>query len=122
MKRRALVLAFVVVGLLFTSVLPMRRYFDFRHRIAELHKTEQTLDARAAGLRQQKDLLMSDAEIARIARERLGMVRPGEVPFVIVTPDARAAAAAVDVPPPRTEPGLVSRWWHGVTRALRSAF
>lgn len=42
-------------------------------------------------LRQQIEVLKSEQYIEKIARERLGLVRPGEVPYIITLPDPAPA-------------------------------
>jgi cell division protein FtsB len=121
---RSAVLGVVFVGLLFTAVYPMQRYFDFRHHIAQLHQQERALTQERQRLEAEKQLLLTPKEIERLAREKLGMVKPGEVPFAIVTPGALAAQAPAAVPAvttPRGQ-GLFSRWWNAVSHVFRSAF
>lgn len=119
---RTLVLFAVLLGLLLTSALPMRRYFDFRHHIAQLHQQERSLDAQRAALEQDRQRLSTPAEVERLAREELGMVRPGEVPFAIVKQGVAKAPAASARRAPAAQPGLFSRWWRAVSKTFGSAF
>lgn len=73
----------VVVALLgVLALVPARQYVEQRGRIDELER-------RAAQLERQNDALMTEistlhepSELERLARECLGMVRPGEIALV----------------------------------------
>lgn len=81
----------VVVALLgVLALVPARQYVEQRGRIDELER-------RAAQLERQNDTLMTEistlhepSELERLARECLGMVRPGEI--ALVTPGDGAAS------------------------------
>lgn len=81
----------VVVALLgVLALVPARQYVEQRGRIDELER-------RAAQLERQNDALMTEistlhepSELERLARECLGMVRPGEI--ALVTPGDGAAS------------------------------
>ncbi len=81
---RASVTIVVVIGLLFVVVFPVSAWLDQR---ASLNQAEQRLEILRRE-RQQLDRtarrLQSDAEVERIAREKYGMVRPGEQAYVAV--------------------------------------
>ena len=81
---RASVALVVVIGLLFVVVFPVSAWLDQRQslgqaerRLAILRRERQRLDHAAARL-------ATNAEVERIARERYGMVRPGEQAYVAV--------------------------------------
>src|SRR5205807_8380840 len=81
MTPRGAILALLLVGVLFSSVYPIRRYFAFRGSIAQLKHEERALDAKTQQLTKQKAMLQTDLEVVRIARADLHRVRPGEVPY-----------------------------------------
>lgn len=83
---RGIVLMLLLTATLMTSVYPMRRTFEVRAQIAALRAEERRLDARATELQRQKELLETDEQIEALARENLGYVRPGEIPFVVARP------------------------------------
>ena len=62
------------------------------------------------------DALLSDQEIERIAREQYGFVRPGEIGYVVITPEP---TESVEVPEPVAatpdEPGFFERIWRFLT-------
>ncbi|MFN2545492.1 MAG: septum formation initiator family protein [Actinomycetota bacterium] len=81
---RAAVLAALVTAILIAGVFPIRTYLSERARIAELSRQAQVLEQRNHTLARRIDQLHSDDYIERLARECLGMVKPGEVAFVLV--------------------------------------
>ena len=89
------VLAFVIVVLLFALAVPMRTLMDQRADLSRLQRDERTLEHRNNVLRLQVARLHDPVFLERVARECLGMVRPGEIPFVMVGRDGAPAA-----PPP----------------------
>jgi cell division protein FtsB len=121
--RGALVL-FVIIGLLFTGVLPLKRYFDVRHQVAALRAQDAALDKTTAELQSKKQLLQTDDEVERLARERLGYVRPGETSFFMPKPQQTVSALPQVVPidgvRPSEQAGLLDRWWHALTSAMRA--
>ncbi|RFD26454.1 septation inhibitor protein [Mycobacterium uberis] len=88
--RRAAVLAVVVCVLTLTIAGPVRTYFAQRTEMEQLAETEATLRRQIADLEQQRGKLADPAYIAARARERLGFVMPGDVPFQVQLP-SRAA-------------------------------
>ena len=80
----AAMLAVVLVGLLFGFVYPTRTFLDQRNATSSAQTQLELLQAENKKLAQESKLLSSDAEIERLARERYGLVKPGEKAFVIV--------------------------------------
>jgi cell division protein FtsB len=81
---RATVLFVLVGGVLTLSIAPAQMYFEQRAELA-------TMERRAARLSEQNDELAARADqlrdptyLERLARQCLGMVRPGETAFVAV--------------------------------------
>jgi cell division protein FtsB len=81
---RAAVLAVIVVALLIYTVVPFKAYLAQRSRLADLERQTQILDRQNAELRKQADRLRDPAYLEQVARECLGMVRPGEIAFVVL--------------------------------------
>jgi cell division protein FtsB len=81
---RAVLLALVVTALLFYLAVPLRTYVDQRSRLRELEHQSQVLEQQNDKLRQQIDLLHDPVYLERIARECLGMVKEGEIGFIVV--------------------------------------
>lgn len=76
------VLALVAIG-------PAREYLGERARVTELQRKAAQLEVENADLRAQIDELYQPTELERLARECLGMVRPGEIALVIVPKDGK---------------------------------
>ncbi len=95
---------------LFLFVLPSRTYLAQRHSLAAAQTRLQVFTAQNAKLAVDAQKLLTDAEIERLARQRYGLVMPGEKAFVITTAPGPAAAA----PKTAARPGVVSRLWHNI--------
>jgi cell division protein FtsB len=81
---RAAVLAALMTAVLIAAIFPLKTYLSERSQIADLTRQSQILQHRNAGLERQIQRLHDPDYLERLARECLGMVRPGEVSFVIV--------------------------------------
>ncbi len=84
--RRAAILAAVVCVLTLTIAGPVRTYFGQRTEMKQLAATEARLRAEIAELEQQKAKLADPVYIAAQARERLGFVKPGDIPYQVQLP------------------------------------
>ena len=91
---RATILCTLVIGVLVLSVAPAQMYFEqiaevarLERQVAALSRTNETLSARAEQLRDR-------AFLERLARQCLGMVKRGEIAFVVVPKEGAPA------PPP----------------------
>ena len=93
----------VLVGLLFAFVYPTRTFLDQRPETSKARAPARgpAGGERAAGAGAKR--LSTDAEIERLAREKYGLVQPGEQPFVILpaptTSTAPPSAPASSTPP-----------------------
>ena len=81
---RATILVVLVSAVLIAAIFPVRTYLAERSQIAELSRQAQLLEEQNAKLERQLEQLRDPAHLEKLARECLGMVRPGEVSFVIV--------------------------------------
>ncbi len=84
--RRAAILAAVVCVLTLTIAGPVRTYFAQRTEMNQLAATEAALRAQIAELEGQKVKLADPVFIAAQARERLGFVMPGDIPYQVQLP------------------------------------
>jgi cell division protein FtsB len=84
--RRAAILAAVVCVLTLTIAGPVRTYFGQRTEMRQLAASEEKLRAEIADLEQQKVKLGDPVYIAAQARERLGFVMPGDIPYEVQLP------------------------------------
>ena len=117
--RRAAVLAAVVCVLTLTIAGPVRTYFAQRTEMKQLKATEAQLRAQIADLEQQKVKLADPVFIAAQARERLGFVMPGDIPFQVQLPANSAAPGAPGAEPAATKPGdpWYTSLWHTIADA-----
>ncbi|MGZ8801564.1 MAG: FtsB family cell division protein [Mycobacterium sp.] len=92
--RRAAILAAVVCVLTLTIAGPVRTYFAQRTEMKQLQASEAQLREQIDELEQQKDKLADPVFIAAQARERLGFVMPGEIPYQVQLPPGAALPGA----------------------------
>src|SRR5580693_3364877 len=98
--RRAAILAAVVCVLTLTIAGPVRTYFAQRTEMKQLAASEAALRQQIGDLQQQKVKLADPAYIAAQARERLGFVKPGDIPYQVQLPPSAAS----------TDPWYTSLW------------
>ena len=91
--RRAAILAAVVCVLTLTIAGPVRTYFAQRTEMKQLSATEAALRKQIADLEGQKTKLGDPVFIAAQARERLGFVMPGDIPYQVQLPPGLSLAA-----------------------------
>lgn len=124
--RRAAVLAAVICVLTLTIAGPVRTYFAQRTEMKQLKATEEQLRAQIADLEQQKVKLADPVFVAAQARERLGFVMPGEIPYQVQLPANAAVPGAPDEEPTtahRDQPWYTALWHtiadapHGISPA-----
>ena len=84
--RRAAILVAVVCVLTLTIAGPVRTYVSQRTEMRQLAASEKALRAQIAELQGQKAKLADPVYIAAQARERLGFVMPGEIPYQVQLP------------------------------------
>ena len=70
----------VLVGLLFVFVYPTRTFLDQRDETNKARAQLAVLQAENARLAQESKRLSTDSEIERLARQKYGLVKPGETP------------------------------------------
>ncbi len=90
---RAAILAVLVVILGMALAVPVRQYFEQRSEIAGLERRLSELRAERDALEAKIRRLNDPAYLERVARRCLGMVRPGEIPFVTVPESGRPRPA-----------------------------
>jgi len=119
--RGAVVLTLLGVMLL-SALYPLRQYASQDSHVNQLVTQERQLAAKIADLKKQQNLLQSDDEIERIAREDLGMVHPGEVAFAIAGSQSAATPKTGrrtgEEEPAVTHASWYERWWNAVTDAV----
>jgi cell division protein FtsL len=108
----------VVAVAVTTNALPLRQIVDQQQEVAEARQTLDELSHENAILTDQVAALQTPVEIERLAREKLGYVRPGEAAYVVIEEEAPAAQLPAEVAGVPTEGDTVpflSRLWDFVT-------
>ena len=80
-RRTALLVALLLV-LGAAGIVPAKQYLAQRARMTAVEERIEALTAERRRLQARVDRLKDPAELERLARECLGMVRPGEIAFV----------------------------------------
>ncbi len=100
----------LVLGLAFVfNLVPYRQILDQQRRVDGARATLARLQAENAQLQEEADALHTDTEIERLARDKLGYVRPGEVAFVVLEPPPELQSIPEEPPPP---PPADERAWY----------
>lgn len=118
--RRAAILAAVICVLTLTIAGPVRTYFSQRAEMRQLAEAEAQLRSQIADLEQQRVKLGDPVFIASQARERLGFVMPGEIPYQVQLPNRPGAEAAADGAAPSGLPAgqpWYTSLWHTIADA-----
>jgi cell division protein FtsB len=91
---RATVLLTLIVGVLLLSVAPAQMYFEQQAELARFEQQAAALERKNGALAARAEQLRDEAFLERLARQCLGMVKPGETAFVVVPREGAPA------PPP----------------------
>jgi len=89
---RSALLGALLLLLAATGIVPVKQYLAQRERMADLERKVELLATERERLRARIAQLQDPAELERLARECLGMVKPGEIAFVGV-PEGGGPAA-----------------------------
>jgi cell division protein FtsB len=108
---RLVVAGISLVAVMFLFVLPARTYLAQRRSLSEASDRVQVLSQENAKLAQQVQLLQTDAEIERLARQQYGLVKPGETAYAILPPKAPATTVPARAQSRRSHPGVFGRLW-----------
>lgn len=112
--RRAAILAAVVCALTLTVAGPVRTYFSQQAERNQLAAAEAQLRDQIASLEDKKRRLADPAYIAAQARERLGFVMPGEVPFQVQLPSTPVDAKPQGQGPVDNGNPWYTNLWHNI--------
>lgn len=94
----AFIVLLVALGLVATGVLPVRDYLGRENEVNAAQSRLELLQQQNAKLADDVEALYSEQEVERIAREQYGFVLPGEVGYVVLTPDEPAQASTPPEP------------------------
>lgn len=82
-------LLFLVLGAAFlTQLVPFRQMIESERQVEAAREELATLKVENELLQADAEALHTDAEIEKLAREKLGYVRPGETAYVVLDPPA----------------------------------
>jgi cell division protein FtsB len=81
---RAIALLLIALAVAFLAIAPLRGYLDERGQLADLRQQAALLERQNQSLQDTIEDLSDATFLERMARECLGMVKPGETAFVIV--------------------------------------
>jgi cell division protein FtsL len=113
-------LLILLVGAAFlTQVVPYRQIIDSKQNVESAREELANLKAENSQLELDIEALNTDSEVEKLAREKLGYVRPGEKAFVVVDPpQSEDEETGTTVPSePEPEETWVDRFWSFVTGA-----
>ena len=82
----ATVLIFLMGAAFLTQVVPYGQILDSRRQVASAREELAALQDENVALQADVAALHTDAEIEKLAREKLGYVRPGETAYVVLDP------------------------------------
>jgi cell division protein FtsB len=117
--RRAAILAAVICVLTLTIAGPVRTYFAQRTEMKQLEATEAQLRSQITDLEQQKGKLADPVFIAAQARERLGFVMPGDIPYQVQLPASSSVPGTPGAEPATANPNQpwYTSLWHTIADA-----
>ncbi len=78
--------ALLVAAVHFAGVFPTRTYLAQRAALSTAEQKLDVLSEQNKALEDRVELLRSDTEIERLARERYNLVRPGEEAYAVLPP------------------------------------
>lgn len=112
-------LLILLTGAVFlTQVVPYRQIVDSQRQVAEARAELASLEAENAEMAADVEALQTDSEIERLAREKLGYVRPGETAYVVLDPPgASEETEPVEPAPEPVEKTWVDKVWEFLTGA-----
>jgi cell division protein FtsL len=99
-----------------TQVVPYGQIVESNRQVSEAELQLAELEAENADLAADVEALQTDAEIEKLAREKLGYVRPGETAYVVLdppgTPEDSSATTPETTPDEKT---WVDRVWEFIS-------
>lgn len=112
------VLILLTGAVFLTQVVPYRQIIDSQRQVAEARAQLAALETENTELAADVEALHTDSEIERLAREKLGYVRPGETAYVVLDPPgATDDSEPAPAPPEPVEETWVDKVWDFLTGA-----
>lgn len=110
---RAILLSAVSIAV-FLIFFPAQRLVAHRQSISELEVRLDALQESNAAMSDEAKRLLDPANAALLARERLGVVHPGERSYYFVEPDIAPTTLTPAQEQPKTKKGWWARLWGGI--------
>ncbi|BCB81542.1 hypothetical protein GCM10022251_16990 [Phytohabitans flavus] len=117
---RATVLVVVLIALALGYTYPVRVYLSQQSDIARMEQAQADQRQRISELNEQAALWKDPKYIEIQARKRFYMVKPGEVPLVVLT-DPDGAARDAGVPPEAGESQPADPWYDTLWSSIQAA-
>lgn len=93
---------------------PIKSYTAAADRVDQLYKSRAEYQSQVDRLEGRRLELANPEEIELLAREQLGLVRPGEIPYVVVAPRSEPDRVGPTTPTQAPQP-----WYRRLGQALR---
>ena len=114
----AFALAGVVVLVVGMALGPLQVFTTAADRVDELEEQRDRLRQEVDALEDREHELADPEEIELLARSELGLVQPGEIPYVVVTPEDDTPRIGRDGEPGAFEDDPDAPWWRRLGRWL----
>ena len=111
---RVLLAMVTVAAVLFLFAFPVRTLIDQRHQTAQAERQAKGLAAENAKLSQEATQLQTNSEIEQLARQRYGLVEPGDKAYTVLPAlptttipanGSTTSTSTTTLPPPSAPPG-----------------
>lgn len=113
-------LLFLLIGAAFlTQLVPYRQIIDSQRQVNAARAQLDSLLEDNGRLQSDVDALHTDAEVEKLAREKLGYARPGETAYVVLDPppEERQPVESFEIPVLPEERTWVDKVWDWITGA-----
>lgn len=113
--------ALVAVVVTAAGIFPFRQIIADRRSVALAQEKLAALEAENDRMEAEVVVLHTDDEVERLARERFGLVRPGEIAYVAVAPAGEEAQdSSAELEPTLADPSE-KPWWRDLWDFLTGA-
>ena len=113
-----LALAGVVVLVTGMALGPLQVFTTAADRVDQLDEQRERLREEVDALEDRERELNDPEEVELLARSELGLVQPGEIPYVVVTPEDDTPRIGRDEGPTATDDDVEASWWRRLGRWL----
>lgn len=115
---------YVIVGVVALvaamAIGPLQSYTAAADRVEGLAETRDLLRGEVDQLEERRERLQDPEEVELLARSQLGLVKPHEIPFVVVAPEPELDRLHPDANPNALAAGEAAPWYRRLGRWLQS--